>query len=832
MKIRGKVVLMKKNYLEWKDHTASWEDRWDDICGHKVFLQLVSSVNGDPAQGLRGMLGKPARLKRWKIPTSIIKASDSKMKVKFDWVDELGVPGAFIIKNHHQNEFFLKTLTLEDVPGHGRVLFICNSWVYPEIDRIFFTNQAYLPSETPATLRWYREKELENLRGDGLGQLEESDRVYDYDAYNDLGNPDEGSEYYRPVLGGSTEYPYPRRGRTGRTGQTDRKSLQDALSDLQEKKNYVPRDEQFGHIKMSDFSAYSLKSTIHHFIPSGTSDEFDTFEDVIKLCEGKFTVSEKIDKMLGKIPFELVKKLVRTNGEAYFKFPMPKVIKEDKNAWMTDEEFAREMLAGMNPVIICRLQEFPPTSKLDPKVYGNQTSSITRDHIGNNLEDLSIDEAIKNNRLFILDYHDALMTYLRRINSTSTKTYATRTLLFLKKDGTLQPLAIELSRPHPEGDQFGAISKVYTPAERGAEGSTWLLAKAYVSINDYGYHQLISHWLNTHAVIEPFVIAMNRQLSVLHPIYKLLHPHFRYTMCINAFARMTLINAGGLVEEIFFPAKFSMEFSSMVYKNWVFPEQSLPADLIKRGVAIEDSNSPHGLRLLIEDYPYAVDGLQIWSAIKTWVEDYCSFYYKNNEMVQNDSELRSWWEELREKGHADKKYEPWWPKMETCKELIETCTIIIWVTSAVHAAVNFGQYPYAGYLPNRPSLSRRFMPEPDTPEYRELERNREKAFLETITAKEEALRSLFLVEILSRHSSDELYLGQRDNPEWTKDTEPLKAFEKFGKKLKEIEKRITEMNTDPKWKNRVGPVKVPYTLLYPTGEVGLSGKGIPNSISI
>lgn len=61
-----------------------------------------------------------------------------------------------------------------------------------------------------------RQGELKSLRGNKTGERKEWDRIYDYDLYNDLGSPDKGREYVRPVLGGSRSHPYPRRGRTGR----------------------------------------------------------------------------------------------------------------------------------------------------------------------------------------------------------------------------------------------------------------------------------------------------------------------------------------------------------------------------------------------------------------------------------------------------------------------------------------------------------------------------------------------------------------------------------------------------------------------------------------
>lgn len=98
---------------------------------------------------------------------------------------------------------------------------------------------------------------------------------------------------------------------------------------------YVPRDERFGHIKFSDFLAYALKSLVQVLLPELTSlcdktvNEFDTFEDVLNIYEGgiKLPSGEMLSKIREHIPWELLRELIRSDGERLLKFPMPDVIK-------------------------------------------------------------------------------------------------------------------------------------------------------------------------------------------------------------------------------------------------------------------------------------------------------------------------------------------------------------------------------------------------------------------------------------------------------------------------------------------------------------------------
>lgn len=99
-------------------------------------------------------------------------------------------------------------------------------------------------------------------------------------------------------------------------------------------------------------------------------------------------------------------------------------------------------------------------------------------------------QALKQGKLFILDYHDLFMPFIDRINAVGgRKGYASRTIFFLTKEGTLTPLAIELSLPAPN-----LMCQVFVPGPSSTKQWLWKLAKAHVSCNDAGIHQLASHW--------------------------------------------------------------------------------------------------------------------------------------------------------------------------------------------------------------------------------------------------------------------------------------------------------------------------------------------------
>lgn len=237
-------------------------------------------------------------------------------------------------------------------------------------------------------------------------------------------------------------------------------------------------------------------------------------------------------------------------------------------------------------------------------------------------------------------------------------------------------------------------------------------------------------------------------------------------------------------------------------------------------MAVEDpdENNPSGIQLLMLDYPYAIDGREIWVSIKAWVKDLCSFFYKDNEAIKADVELQAWWSEIRALGHGDKHNETWWYQMTTLSSLVEALTTLIWVASARHAAINYGQqqqHAHSGYNPSNhihPTLCRKFIPLEGTVEFGEFLKDPDKFFLKMLPDRFEMSLGLALVDVLSKHTcgfDGVCLLGcQPFSPGWIDNEIVQNRFAEFKEELKEIQTRVLQRNRDPKLKNRRGPAKI------------------------
>ncbi|CAN4087026.1 unnamed protein product [Withania somnifera] len=755
-KVRAVVTVRNKNKEDLKETIVKHLDAFTDKIGRNVALELISTDIDQSTKGPKK--SNQAVLKDWS-KKSNLKTERVNYTAEFVVDSNFGTPGAITVTNKHQQEFFLESITIEGF-ACGPVHFPCNSWVQPKKDhpgkRVFFSNKPYLPNETPAGLKSLRERELRALRGDGTGVRKLSDRIYDYDIYNDLGNKDKGTDFARPKLGGDGNVPYPRRCRTGRVSMDTDISAESRV----EKPNptYVPRDEQFEESKMNAFSTGRLKAVLHNLIPSlmasisSNNHDFKGFSDIDSLY------SEGLLLKLG-LQDEVLKKL-----------PLPKVVSTIKEG---------ALLKYDTPKIVSNFSVFPPVSKLEPEIYGPQESALKDEHILGHLNGMTVQEALDANKLFIVDYHDVYLPFLDRINALDgRKAYATRTIFFLSNLGTLKPIAIELSLP--QNGPSSRSKRVVTPPLDATSNWIWQLAKAHVCSNDAGVHQLVNHWLRTHASLEPFIIAAHRQLSAI------------YTLEINGVARRNLINADGVIEACFTPGRYAMEIDLLAYKNWRFDLEGLPVTLSK-GWQDPDSTRPRRSKLVIEDYPYGR------------ARNYVNHYYQDSAQVCNDKELQAWYAESINVGHADLRNADWWPILATPEDLISILTTIIRLASRQHAAPNFGRIPW--WLRPQPATAHAMLCIPS---------RSSKIFFSALPSLLQATKFMAVVDTLSTHSPDEEYLGERNQPStWTGDA-----------------KEIDEKNTDTKLRNRCGAGVLPYELLAPSSCPGVTCRGVPNSVSI
>ncbi|XP_021724319.1 linoleate 13S-lipoxygenase 2-1, chloroplastic-like [Chenopodium quinoa] len=169
-------------------------------------------------------------------------------------------------------------------------------------------------------------------------------------------------------------------------------------------------------------------------------------------------------------------------------------------------------------------------------------------------------------------------------------------------------------------------------------------------------------------------------------------------------------------------------------------------------------------------------------------------------------------------------------------QLVNFVSTIIWVASGHHAAVNFGQYAYAGYFPNRPTITRTKMPSEyintDPDNWNKFIASPETTLLECFPLMQQAAKVMALLDVLSRHSSEEEYIGQNKEPSWEAEEVIKIAYREFQAGLDTLEHDITDRNEDKNLKHLYGAGVVPYDLLRPKSDVGVTGRGVPNTISI
>lgn len=724
---------------------------------------------------------------------------------------------------HPDDAVYIESLDFE---GLSQGFIPIHSYIYDQQGtRVFFSSEARLPKDCPPAIMPYRTSDLEVTQGkrtsiaqDGTdtpqAPFQPWHRVYQYDKYNDLGGDPKKAEYARPTLGGSA-LPYPRRLRTGRPLNPGT----DTESSCKSGQPYLPRNETFSPIRKQGFNGNIFKNAalsalkVFGTVGRGTV-EFDSFHDL-----RNWFSDAKANSMESSIGASAITEQ-RHQG---FKWPAPRVYKGRPDMWRADYEFGRQTVAGQNPLTVEAVRSLQGTafsSKTVPPVLTG----------GYKLEDLVAageDNPTKRRTLFQQNYSDIFVDYVDKVAKAHSNrvVYGARVLLYAE-EGHLRPVAIELRAGSD------APAEVYTPLDGVG---VWMLAKAFLTTNDAAVHQVVSHWLRTHASVEPFIISSRRCLSMAHPMNRLLQKHTVYTLQINSLARVALVNAGGIIERTFSPGRYSMELGSKVYgATWRFDRQALPEDLVTRGIAVPDSNSPAKVSLVQSiDYPFAEDALQLWTLLEGWIKDYVEIYYTDDAEVRTDEELKAWWDDIREEGHPDAK--EGWPVLDGRAALTRIVTTIIWLASAHHAAVNFGQYDFSGLLLNRSSKIRKPFPARDAPEYRLLAAGAdyeeiERTVLSYLAGPVDYATVLAVIEVLSSHDEKEAYLGGADA--WVLDSRAVKRYERFAGDLKDLEADIVARNNNSNKVNRNGNYVMPYTLLMPTSKGGVTCRGVPNSTSI
>lgn len=378
-----------------------------------------------------------------------------------------------------------------------------------------------------------------------------------------------------------------------------------------------------------------------------------------------------------------LQKTIQAGGDpwtAYYAYWVPSPDKIPQT-WKDDAEFCRQLIQGVNPMII----------KLctDIKAVPPDLAQLTA-------QGKTLPELIAEKRLFILDYAD-----LEDVPQLQGKVFYAPTVLVYREllengKSRLNLVGIQLTRHKDRKNQ------IYTP--NSTTPYKYLLAKIHAACADDQYHQFTYHLGLTHLAMEPFAISHHNAFPKDHPIGQLLKPHLEDTIGINYMARQTLISKVVPFTDRTFATGTSggLRLVWKAWKRWDFFGSSFPEDLKSRGF---DEKGSEG----VQDFYFREDGFKIWNAYLEYTGNVVNDVYKDDAAVAADPVIQAW---AKETADPEKGAVPGFPSVIATKELlVKTLTNIIFLGSAQHSAINFSQYQALGYVPNRPNVMFKGVPE-------------------------------------------------------------------------------------------------------------------------
>ncbi|XP_074198436.1 polyunsaturated fatty acid lipoxygenase ALOX12 isoform X3 [Camelus bactrianus] len=285
--------------------------------------------------------------------------------------------------------------------------------------------------------------------------------------------------------------------------------------------------------------------------------------------------------------------------------------------WQEDEFFGYQFLNGANPMLLRRSTALPPRLVL-PSGMEELRAQLERE--------------LQNGSLFEADF--ILLDGIPANVIQGEKQYLAAPLVMLKVDphGKLLPMVIQLQPPSPSSP----TPPLFLPSDPPL---AWLLAKSWVRNSDFQLHQLQYHLLNTHLLAEVIAVATMRCLPGLHPVFKFLMPHIRYTMEINTRARTQLISDGGVFDKaVSTGGGGHVHLLRRAMAQLTYCSLCPPDDLAERGLL--GTPGAH----------YAHDALRLWDITARYVERIVQLFYHGDDVVRGDPELQAWCREITEVG--------------------------------------------------------------------------------------------------------------------------------------------------------------------------------------